>query len=220
MMARDGSRQKPEARRRRPAAQEPAADPVGRLDEVLATLEQMLDGRGVPPAPSPPEAAGTKSPVENAAEPEPLPLLQDVVAPAVNGLPEGRGGEVAAVGAKADKPAASPEREPLSLGFEIVAEEPLPRIGDLGLESPRADPRAGPGGERYGDAPSPSLAPEAYRHLIDRLANEIDVIVQTGIDEAMHRAAADIAAKARGHVAIILPEIIEELVRMSSRPSD
>ena len=224
MMAHDGSRQKPEARRRRPAAQEPAADPVGRLDEVLATLEQMLDGRGVPPAPSPPEAAGTKSPVENAAEPEPLPLLQDVVAPAVNGHPEERGGEAAAVRAKADKPAASPEWKPLSLGFEIVAEEPLPRIGDLGLESPRADPRAdpvaGPGGERYGDAPSPSLAPEAYRHLIDRLANEIDIIVQTGIDEAMHRAAADIAAKARGHVAIILPEIIEELVRMSSRPSD
>ena len=219
-MARDGSRKKPEARRRRPAAEEPAADPVGRLDEVLATLEQMLDGRGVPPAPSPPEAAGTQSPVENAADQEPLPLLQDMVAPAANGHPEGRGGEVAAVGAKADKPAASPEREPLSLGFEIVADEPLPRIGDLGLESPRADPVAGPGGERYGDAPSPSLAPEVYRHLIDRLANEIDVIVQTGIDEAMHRAAADIAAKARGHVAIILPEIIEELVRMSSRPSD
>ena len=136
------------------------------------------------------------------------------------GIPRKGAARSAAVRAKADKPAASPEREPLSLGFEIVAEEPLPRIGDLGLESPRADPVAGPGGERYGDAPSPSLAPEAYRHLIDRLANEIDIIVQTGIDEAMHRAAADIAAKARGHVAIILPEIIEELVRMSSRPSD
>ena len=36
----------------------------------------------------------------------------------------------------------------------------------------------------------------------------------------MQRAAADIAARVREHVAIILPEVIEEIVRMSRRPRD
>ena len=117
---------------------------------------------------------------------------------------------------EAEGPAAPLSREPLPLGFEFIPDDPLPRIGDLDL-GPLG---GGPGGERYGDAPPPALDPEVYRHLIDRLANEIDVIIQTGTEEAMERAAAEIAARVREHVAIILPEVIEELVRMSGREPD
>ena len=117
-------------------------------------------------------------------------------------------------------------REPLTLGFEIVPDEDLSGVDEIELEPPVLEPPTlqpptlEPEGERYGDAPPPSLEPEVYRHLIDRLANEIDVIVQTGTEEAMRQAAADIAARVREHAAIILPELIEELVRMSNRTPD
>ena len=215
-MARDRTRQKPDERRRPPASPDAAPDPIGRLDEVLATLEGMLDGRGVPSTARSPDAEGTPGPAAGIESGETLPVLQDVVAPAVNGRANTERAEPELPLERGPDPAASPEREPLPLGFEFVPDEPVPPIGALDLE----DPDAGPGGERYGDAPPPSLAPEVYRHLIDRLANEIDVIVQTGTEEAMQRAAVDIAARVREHVAIILPEVIEELVRMSARPPD
>ena len=240
-MARERSRNRPNERGR-PAGPESPPDPIGRLDDVLATLEQMLDGRGVSPAPGPGRTAGRESPAEERAGSETLPLLRDMVPSAVTGRSEWAAGESDPLRPMVGTPPLTADRIPLSLGFEFIADEPLPRIGDLdlGLESPVDDPVDDPmndpvddpggdrggdrggerGGERYGDAPPPSLDPEVYRHLIDRLANEIDVIVQTGAEEAMRHAAADIAAQVREHVAIILPEVIEELVRMSSRPRD
>ena len=233
-MARERSRHRP-AERRGPAASEPLPDPIGRLDDVLATLEEMLDGHGVPPPPDAPVPAARETLAPDPGEPGTLPLLEDVVAPSANGRAEdavGGPGPDAAPGAgsvpgaeavpvpddgpEAERPAAPLAREPLPLGFEFIPADPLPRIGDLDLGSLDG----GPGGERYGDAPPPALDPEVYRHLIDRLANEIDVIIQTGTEEAMERAAAEIAARVREHVAITLPEVIEELVRMSGREPD
>lgn len=229
-MARERSRHRP-AERRGPAASEPLPDPIGRLDDVLATLEEMLDGHGVPPPPDAPVPAARETPASDPGEPGSgtLPLLEDVVAPAANGRAEDAVGgprPAAVPGAEAvpapdaapeaEGPAAPLAREPLPLGFELIPDDPLPRIGDLDL----GPLDGGPGGERYGDAPPPALDPEVYRHLIDRLANEIDVIIQTGTEEAMERAAAEIAARVREHVAIILPEVIEELVRMSGREPD
>ena len=233
-MARERSRHRP-AERRRGAASEALPDPIGRLDDVLATLEEMLDGHGVPPPPAAPVPAARESPASDPGGPGTLPLLEDVVAPAANGRAEdavGGPGPDTAPGAEAvpardaalglddvpeaEGPAAPLSRKPLPLGFELLPDDPLPRIGDLDL----GPLDGGPGGERYGDAPPPALDPEVYRHLIDRLANEIDVIIQTGTEEAMERAAAEIAARVREHVAIILPEVIEELVRMSGREPD
>lgn len=59
------------------------------------------------------------------------------------------------------------------------------------------------------DAP-PELSPMAQR-LFDRLASEIDVIVQTGVEDALKAAAKDIRKRVRNHVAIVLPEILDEL---------
>lgn len=232
-MAHERSRRRLEGRRW-PAAPEPPADPIGRLDDVLATLEKMLDERGVPPVAHPLGAPGPESPSGDPRDPgdpgDPgaLPLLRDVVTPAAERSAGGTEGGSEAAGAKEDEPEGVPERAPdrvrvpPPLGFEIISEGPLLHVDELArnLDSPDVDPDTDPGGERYGDAPPPSLDPEVYRHLIDRLANEIDVIVQTGTEEAMQRAAVDIAARVREHVAIILPEVIEELVRMSNRPAD
>jgi len=227
-MARERSRRRPDESRW-PSAPEPSPDPIGRLDDVIATLEEMLDDRGVPPVSTSRKAAGPdsreiaeilerpESPTGDPAGPEAIPLLEDVVAPAANGDPEGTDGATAPRRTEAEETGAPLEREPLPLDFEFIPDDdPVPSIGDLDLDSPAG----GADRERYGDAPPPSLDPEVYRHLVDRLANEIDVIVQTGTEEAMQRAAADIAARVREHVAIILPEVIEELVRMSGRTPD
>ena len=211
---------KPEARRRRAASPESTADPIGRLDEVLVTLEQMLEDRGVAPAPGERGVADvSESSGGGPGGQETLPLLRDVVAPAPVGRAEAGEGAPARV---TEGPELSVD-EPLPLGFEIVPDEALPSPGeDVEPDPPAAVPPVSPvlEGERYGDTLPPSLDPEVYRHLIERIANEIDVIVQTGTEEAMRRAAVDIAARVREHVAIILPEVIEELVRMSNRPSD
>lgn len=216
-MARERSRRSTDESRW-PFAPKPAVDPIGRLDDVLAILEGMLDDREARPAASARGPAGPNIPETAEAserpsgDPEALPLLRDVVTPADDDA-EGTGGEPEAAG-----PELAFGRDPLRFGFEIIPEEPLPCVDGVDLALDPADPD--PGGERYGDAPPPSLDPEVYRHLIDRLANEIDVIIQTGTEEAMQRAAADIAARVREHVAITLPEVIGELVRISSQPSD
>jgi hypothetical protein len=59
------------------------------------------------------------------------------------------------------------------------------------------------------DAPI-RLSPVAQR-LFERLASEIDVIVQTGVDDALKAAARDIRKRVKQHVAIVLPEILDEL---------
>ena len=222
-MARERSRRKTDESRW-PFAPKPALDPIGRLDDVLAILEEMLDDREARPAvsargpagPNVPETA--EAPERPSGDPETLPLLRDVVTPADDDVEETGGGSEAAE-AEEDGQELAFGRDPLRFGFEIIPEEPLPCIDGLDLAlDPAADP--GAGGERYGDAPPPSLDPEVYRHLIDRLANEIDVIIQTGTEEAMQRAAADIAARVREHVAITLPEVIGVLVRISNQPND
>ena len=58
--------------------------------------------------------------------------------------------------------------------------------------------------------PPVTLSPMAQR-LFDRLASEIDVIVQTGVDDALKAAARDIRKRVKQHVAIVLPEILDEL---------
>ena len=233
-MARERSRPRPD-KRRWPSAPEPVHDPIGRLDDVIATLEGMLDDRGIPPASASPVAAGPERveigellehpdvPPAALEEPGTLPLLKDVVVPAANGdseRTEGMERAAETLPPSEVEPGAPLESGPLPLGFEFIPDDPVPPIGDLDLDLDLDSPAGDPGRERYGDTPPPSLDPEVYRHLIDRLANEIDVIVQTGTEEAMQRAAAEIAARVREHVAIILPEVIEELVRMSDREPD
>jgi hypothetical protein len=52
---------------------------------------------------------------------------------------------------------------------------------------------------------------EACRTLVERLANEIEVIVQARVEAAVQEAAEDIREQVRKHLEIMLPEIIEEL---------
>ena len=200
------------------------------LGEALATLERLLDEQGVPSDSTRPEERPEATAPEESRDPsDSIPLLNDVVTPlerspqAPGSGPEplrvvppiaadvGGGGEI---GEGADG-------EDDFISFKLTPPEPFPpSAGAPGSGPPRASKPATVSEERYFDAPTPVLAPEQYRHLVNRLANEIDVLVQAGAEEAVRAAAQDIADKVRKHVAIVLPEIIEELTRMSSRPRE
>ena len=230
-MSPDYRRRIPEQEHRGHSSSEaaPAADPFGKLDQVLTTLERMLAARGAPPAPSAPSRRDAPAAEPADADDDSIPLLQDVATPVSGGRPGALYDPSTAGRPEPDTPpsdtAASrtdPYRAPMRFEIEGDPDEDLPRLGDLRLVggSGYAEPQAQADGERYGDSAPPALEPEVYRHLVDRLANEIDVIVQTGTEEAMHRAATEIADKVREHVAIVLPEIIEELARLSDdRPA-
>ncbi len=60
-------------------------------------------------------------------------------------------------------------------------------------------------------------ATEAYRKLAERLANEIEVIVQARIETAVQEAAEDIREQVRNHLEIMLPELIEDLNALGRR---
>ena len=203
-MARDHNRRRREGSPRASVPPNPPGkDPIGRLDAVLATLEELLDDRGAPAAPLL---------RDDAVDEDSLPVLEDVAIPAA-GEPLEK--ETSAPRPKDPPPGA---REPPGLEAAPDEDDGRPRFGDLRLVA--GGGTAAPDRERYGGSPPPVLPPEAYRHLVDRLANEIDVIVQTETETAMRRVAADVVGKVGEHVAIVLPEIIEELVRLSNRPPD
>jgi hypothetical protein len=60
---------------------------------------------------------------------------------------------------------------------------------------------------------------EAYRKLAERLANEIEVIVQARVEAAVQKAAEDIREQVRNHLEIMLPEIIEDLKVLGRGPN-
>lgn len=68
--------------------------------------------------------------------------------------------------------------------------------------------------DQEGAAAEPSVPrEEIYRRLVDRLTNEVEIIVQTGLDEAVGDARRRILAQVKEHIEIILPEVLEELAR-------
>lgn len=82
---------------------------------------------------------------------------------------------------------------------------------------------AGPAPARNSLRPdAPGLDPvqaeaEPFRPIIERLASEIEVIVQTGVEEALKAAGSDILRKVIEHVEIVLPEILEELSHLDRK---
>ena len=90
------------------------------------------------------------------------------------------------------------------------AQYTIPLLHDVVVHG--ADGRGHPAGQDHGAAPEADAADdEAYSKLAERLANEIEVIVQARVEDAVSQAATDIREQVRNHLEIMLPEIIEEL---------
>jgi hypothetical protein len=92
----------------------------------------------------------------------------------------------------------------------------IPMLHDVVVQG--ADGRGHPAEHEHGAAAQADAADdEAYLKLAERLANEIEVIVQARVEDAVSQAATDIREQVRNHLEIMLPEIIEELNALTRR---
>lgn len=97
------------------------------------------------------------------------------------------------------------------------AQHAIPMLHDVVV--PGGDAATAPMAEQGRRAPLASGLEddEAYRKLAERLANEIEIIVQARVEQALQEASKDIREKVRNHLEIMLPELVEELNALGRR---
>ena len=78
---------------------------------------------------------------------------------------------------------------------------------------------APPAGHERPEPPKPGSAEyeEACRLLVARIANEIEVIVQSRIEAALESATDEIRKQVKNHIEIMLPEILDEMTHERGR---
>ena len=119
-----------------------------------------------------------------------------------------------------DPPDAQPrarESAPRPRAIDDDAQYTIPMLNDVVVPGGEAPPVSA--------APGPDAAPaepgleeeELCRRLTERLANEIEVLVQARVETAVQEAAGDIREQVRNHLEIMLPEILEELNAIGRR---
>jgi hypothetical protein len=115
-------------------------------------------------------------------------------------------------------------KPPATSGKKRVAETPARRQYDI----PLLDEMIRPGrvvadrpaaGNQAPAPPVPGSAEyeEACRLLVARIANEIEVIVQSRIEAALQSATDEIRRQVKNHIEIMLPEILDEITQERSR---
>jgi len=78
-------------------------------------------------------------------------------------------------------------------------------------------------GQEDEQAPGPRHGPDAIESdedcqaVIRRLASELEVIVQAGVEEALREANQRIAERVKRHIDITLPEILDEIAEIKTR---
>lgn len=106
-------------------------------------------------------------------------------------------------------------------------EQPKPALADPQYTIPLLHDVVVPGGDgpdeqisdhAHGEPLEPGVEEaEACRKLAERLANEIEVIVQARVETAIQEAAEDIREQIRNHLEIMLPELIDDLKALGRR---
>lgn len=93
----------------------------------------------------------------------------------------------------------------------------IPLLDDVvlpGAQAPSSDAADGD----YPEAPLLSIADDKdCERLVQRLTSELEVIIQTGVEEALRAASKRISRQVKDHIDIMLPEILEEIARMKDR---
>ena len=96
------------------------------------------------------------------------------------------------------------------------AQYTIPMLNDVVTPGNDAPPPADGARDTRPIEPGPEEE-ELCRRLTERLANEIEVLVQARIETAVQEAAGDIREQVRNHLEIMLPEILEELNALGRR---
>jgi len=163
------------------------------LTEALNVLEKILDANDTATSQETDDAAPAKFFMDEGAdkvEPYTIPLLNDVVVPGIGITPQ-------------DQAEPEPESDPHS---------PVPeRLDQAAMMAQLTGP---PTGTEAGDFTEPELDEAALRRrLADRLASEVEVIVQACLEVAINNACDEIRVQVRNHLDIILPEIVDDMLQ-------
>ena len=109
------------------------------------------------------------------------------------------------------RPAAAPKPEPREPGAASADPQyTIPLLHDVVVPG-GANAAQGSADERGMTIGDDIEDEESFRKLAERLANEIEVIVQARVEAAVGDAARDIREQVRNHLEIMPPETLEEL---------
>ncbi|HEY5701058.1 MAG TPA: hypothetical protein VIT83_03115 [Gammaproteobacteria bacterium] len=111
---------------------------------------------------------------------------------------------------KPDETTETPAGEQFNIPLLNDVVVPGESLGD-GHAEPYVSPTAPPGSPEY---------EEACRLLVTRIANEIEVIVQSRVEAALSSATEEIRQQVQNHIEIMLPEILDEIMRSKGYHND
>jgi len=162
------------------------------LTEALNDLEKILDGDSKPATSNAqnittPKINTDELEIHDDVEQYTIPLLNDVVIPGID-IPTQAG------------------------HFDPDAEDSEPELLDHDAMMAQLTGSATQARQPIFD--SSKLDEDGHRRrMAERLANEIEVIVQARMEEAIQNAIPDIRQQVRNHLDIILPEIVDDLLQ-------
>lgn len=94
--------------------------------------------------------------------------------------------------------------------------EPLPLLEEViipGADAETDETELLPEEEEEEPSPPPLESVPPYADLLNRLASELDIIIESCVDEALAQAKHDLLVKIKNHLDIVLPEILDELTK-------
>ncbi len=168
------------------------------LSEALNDLEKFLDAKDPAATPVREDAPRDDSAPANVdldegadeLEQYTIPLLNDVVIPGIGITP----------------------RDPAESESESDTHSPVPEQLDQAAMMAQLNGPAS--GAEAGEISEPELDEAALRRrLADRLASEVEVIVQACLEVAVNNACDEIRVQVRNHLDIILPEIVDDMLQ-------
>ncbi len=106
---------------------------------------------------------------------------------------------------------------PTRQGIDDDGQYTIPLLNDVvvpgSMDLPSIDSADGP--ELFAAPPTPPPLSEdaACQHVVRRLASELDVIIQAGVEDALRDAKKRIMREVKNHIEITLPEILDEITQ-------
>lgn len=108
-------------------------------------------------------------------------------------------------------PGAPPLEDPLTQQYTI------PLLDDVVLPGTELTEISSPPVKKALHSPASIERDEDCQAVVRRLANEIEIIIQASVDEALRQANIDMAERVKKHIEITLPEILDEIAEIKAR---
>ncbi len=114
---------------------------------------------------------------------------------------------------------AGSEPEPPPLNFREGAGDSLPLLDEVVIPGGLLDQGMTDLSDDHPTA-EPLEAMPPYADLLSRLGSELEIIIESCVDEALTQARQDLMIQIKNHLDIVLPEILYQLTRRQSEDPD